>query len=114
MKTKSKGGRKARASDRSPLPEMVRAFLTDLGAVKAPALYELRIETACGPLDVTPYAEWVACRFADVERAKARLPHGYADRLNRHTGKWNFHYFGCRDVREAFADFTRQVNEVLE
>lgn len=50
--------------------------------------YSRVIHTKLGPLSVTPYADWIACRFHDVERAVAGLG---GDRLNPHSGKWNWH-----------------------
>jgi hypothetical protein len=71
--------------------------------------YDLVLDTKCGPLGITPYEEWVACRFYDVERAKAHPISGY---FNQYSGKWNHHYF-CWPVEDALADFVRQLNEVL-
>lgn len=31
----------------------------------------------------------INCRFVDVDFAKRFLSHGWADRLNPHSGKWN-------------------------
>src|SRR4051812_17025482 len=68
----------------------------------------LIIETTGGLLEVTPYGDYIYCRFHDVEKAKAVLPHHEWDsRLNPHSGKWNFHFgtaaspFYCLSVFEA-------------
>lgn len=96
-----------------PLVLLVRDFLLGLGAAPGKNGYDFRVETACGPLDVQLYPEWVACRFEDVEAAKSCLPHGSGDRLNPHSGKWNFHYFGCDDMRRAAREFAVAVDGVL-
>lgn len=74
--------------------------------------YDCTLQTEAGPLSVSVYDDWVACRFEDVDRAKALLPHGYHDRLNRHTGKWNHLYIGW-SPRDALAAFVAAINEVL-
>jgi hypothetical protein len=72
--------------------------------------YDFVLETKCGLLGVSPYDNWVACRFRDVERAKAGTVSGY---FNPYSGKWNHHYYEW-PPQEALADFVRQLNEVLE
>lgn len=67
------------------------AMLRRLGAVESAGLYPLRIETAAGPLDLWPQDNWLACRFVDVERAKALLGDGWHGKLNPISGKWNHH-----------------------
>lgn len=67
------------------------SMLHRLGAVDSDHFYPLRIETAAGPLDLWPQDEWLACRFVDVERAKALLGAGWHGKLNPISGKWNHH-----------------------
>ena len=51
--------------------------------------YGWRIDTIAGPLDMTPYEDWVACRFDDVDRAVGKVGYGG---INPNSGKWNFHF----------------------
>jgi hypothetical protein len=55
-------------------------------------MYPLRLPTDVGDLLVHANGSWVAMRFVDVERAKQRLPHGFYDRLNQFSGKYNAHF----------------------
>lgn len=47
------------------------------------------LHTRAGALWCKPYDNWLACRFGDVERARATVGHGY---LNPFSGKWNWHF----------------------
>jgi hypothetical protein len=62
--------------------------LRQLGARQAGA-YGWQLDTVGGLLDISPYDAWVACRFDDVERAKAHVRSG---NLNPYSGKWNWHF----------------------
>jgi hypothetical protein len=68
--------------------DMCRQMLLALGAQPGQS-YELRLETLAGPMECTPYDEWLACRFDDPARARA-IASGAS--LNPHSGKWNWHY----------------------
>lgn len=45
------------------------------------------VQTTAGRLEISPYPEFIACRFDDVERARRTV---HVGRLNPHSGKWNF------------------------
>jgi hypothetical protein len=69
------------------------------------------IETSLGTLVVTPYDNWIACHFKDVEKAKQHLS---GDRLNKFSGKWNWHshefyspYIGDKKT------YSKQEKEIL-
>jgi hypothetical protein len=62
--------------------------LREIGAREA-GPYGWQLDTIGGLLDITPYEDWVACRFNDVERANATIQFGS---LNHHSGKWNWMY----------------------
>ena len=54
------------------------------------------LETQAGTLTISPHGNWLACRFADPDRAAAFLrTWGHSGNLNPYSGKWNFHYFGA-------------------
>lgn len=57
-------------------------------AVKG-STYDWVLKTRLGPLHVKAYDDWVACRFENIEAARSALGQG---RLNRHSGKWNWHF----------------------
>ncbi len=64
--------------------------LLALGAKKNEGLgYDYVIDTIAGPLECAPYEDWLATRFMDVAQAKQKVG---GDRLNPHSGKWNWHY----------------------
>jgi hypothetical protein len=50
----------------------------------------IHLDSLAGRLRITCYGDWLACRFDDVERAKALLPHGPGERLNSHSGSGTF------------------------
>jgi len=47
-----------------------------------------------------------------VEMAKKFLPHGPGERLNSHSGKWNFH-FERVPAEEALAAFRTELEPIL-
>lgn len=50
---------------------------------------EYQLETRAGRLRVTPYGDWCALRFAEVDRARADARIDGTGDLNPHSGKWN-------------------------
>jgi hypothetical protein len=61
--------------------------------------YDYTLETTLGTLHISPYDNWVACRWDDVPRALAGHP---KPAMNPYSGKWNFHF--------EFADDRAAVN----
>lgn len=51
-------------------------------------LGRFKLETKGGMLLITPYGDWIACRFDDLKKAKAFVRSGT---LNLYSGKWNWH-----------------------
>ena len=55
------------------------------------------LETKAGKLTISPSGNWLACCFEDPDRAvpflREWLPFEL-EVLNRHSGKWNFNFFG--------------------
>ncbi len=64
------------------------AMLRRLGATTG-THHDLAIPTVAGLLQCTPYADWLACAFDDVQAARAKVGHGT---LNQFSGKWNWMY----------------------
>ncbi len=73
---------------RFDFPAAVAAALRELGASEG-GPYGWQVATRAGLLDGRPYEDWIACRFADVARARAIAPCGS---LNPFSGKWNWHF----------------------
>lgn len=77
------------------------AALRELGAepVDDPSFSAWRIDTIGGELRVTVFEDWIACRF---EEPASALPHFPQGAINRHSGKWNHHWwdhgFEARDL----------------
>ena len=71
----------------------VGEFILSIGGTFDPAKwYPYEIQTSVGVLSVSPADNWIACRFTDVERAKAAKinEQSYFASLNPFSGKWNF------------------------
>ena len=89
-------------------PAAVAASLRRLGARPAKC-YDLELDTVAGTLRVTPYQNWIACRFDDVEAAKQRVGFGA---LNPWSGKWNWH-FERPDANDV-EFFAKQIERLLD
>lgn len=92
--------------------QSARRYLLAAGASEVGPL-EYLLETTAGTLRVHVYDDWLACRFQDVGKALAVLSGPSLGRLNRWSGKWNFHFFGEWTVDEAVMEFDREVGELL-
>lgn len=90
--------------------EATAALLTRLGATEV-IDYRQRfvIETIYGPLSVTPYDTWIACRFAEVPRVDRDQ---LGTRFNHYSGKWNFH-FSSRASPEDLPVFEHELTQIL-
>lgn len=99
--------------------EAVEARLREIGAADNEGewkfMYPLCLETEVGDLVIHVHETWVAMRFADVERARQRLPHGFYDRLNRYSGKYNVHFSddGVADLECVFRTIDGALADVL-
>lgn len=73
-----------------------------------------KMETKAGELHITleePETSKVFtiyCQFQDVEKAKELLKG--SDRLNKYSGKWNFHYM---DADTALTQFHNELKPIL-
>lgn len=61
--------------------------IVSLGGVRTEDADCYAVQTTAGRLDLSVYPDFIAGRFDDVERARGVLG---SDRLNPHSGKWNF------------------------
>ena len=76
------------------------------------------IQTIAGELHVHPYGDWIACRFQNVDAAKAVLFHWPKDKgaqLNGFSGKWNFAHVqgGWFDAESNLEAFKRELTPLL-
>jgi len=96
------------------LSNLVRDFVDNNDGTRSRdgAAYELSLQTKAGELRISPMGDWIACRFTDVDLAKTTL--GDDPSLNRHSGKWNFHYHGDFTAKLAFELFEARVRPLLE
>jgi hypothetical protein len=101
------------------LVKLVREFvLTHGGMELEPSEIDgqgskMALQTICGTLHITPYGNWIACRFHDVQAAVARFGyHPSYGRLNPWSGKWNFH-FAAIAAEDALAEFEAEVLPLL-
>jgi len=95
-------------SKKLDFPAVVAAGLRLLGARPAQS-YDWEIDTVAGALRVTPYPNWIACRFDDVEAARQRVHFGT---LNPWSGKWNWHFEHPNSDDAAF--FVEQIERLLD
>jgi len=104
-----------RAVERRRLGRLLEQFLRERGArvVSETRGFRADLPTTVGTLYVSffdgrPIAE-INGRFADVEAARRVLPHGYGDRLNPYSGKWNFAFDAAWTAEAAFAHWRREL-----
>ena len=91
--------------------QSVADYLASKGATTS-RFYAFEIETKAGTLFVSPYEDWIACRFENVEEAKRLL--GNSARLNPYSGKWNFHYSDeAIHTSAPLNDFTMHLERLL-
>lgn len=96
--------------------QLVASMLTNLGAQPSKlGWYELELETRVGTLLLNPLDGWLAARFDDVKRAAALLNPGncWVNRLNHHSGKWNFHFDDGVTPELAVEFIEHHIREVL-
>jgi len=86
----------------------VTQAMKELGAREGSA-YGWQIDTRAGLLQLSPYEDWVACRFEDVARANVEIRYG---QLNPHSGKWNW-YFDKPDAADV-ERFKQQIGSIVE
>jgi hypothetical protein len=103
--------------ERQQLTMQLARYLTSVGGqveppACAPGPPAVLVPTRAGRLRVTCYSNWLACRFEQPELASMYLPQGPGQRLNAHSGKWNFH-FGRISAADALALFRAELEPIL-
>lgn len=93
--------------------------IVKLGAVSTNEtfIHHYNIQTKAGQLLISLHLPespsgiyCIFCRFEDVEKAKIVLTPINQDNLNKHSGKWNFHYLSADSCLEIFLS---SLNEIL-
>ena len=78
--------------------QRVTEFLKAVGAAENDGLYEWRLNTPVGELDISLWDNAIMCRFADVERATEFTRQFTSQSCNPFSGKWNWHFDDCADT----------------
>lgn len=86
----------------------------DIAGCHEPFGAEWTVQTKAGPMGVTAYGDWIACRFDDRDKAAVVLVEAGLGlvRLNRFSGKWNHHYNPSQPIYSA-QDCVRYFKEEL-
>lgn len=72
---------------KTTLKQDAEAYLASIGARPWPdGFYAFVLPTTIGELWITPYDDWIACRWGNVDKARAA-----GLDCNPYSGKWNFH-----------------------
>jgi hypothetical protein len=118
---KTTRGRGMRKADRIKFAKLVLALI---GSMPKPVRHQARtgrdheIDTPLGPLGLSVRANEDDGRTADVfgcfeyPRVAAAVLQP-DDRVNPHSGKWNFHYGKGWTAEAAFADFEASLAQVM-
>lgn len=97
--------------------EDVTSYIVRRGATKIPSKYSgdsYKMDTKAGELIISLYEPeksnvfTIFCQFQDVEKAKEVLKD--SRRLNKYSGKWNFHQF---DADSALTEFHNELKPIL-
>lgn len=94
MPRRAKSRRLLKAEQR--FKSTVTDYLLSLGA-RPGRWYDYELDTPAGLLHLTPYENWLACRFDDVAFGRAfTATCGHS--CNPYSGKWNHHFLGGVEV----------------
>ncbi len=109
--------KKAIAAWESRFAAAVKKFLDDRNAVLIDDYPHpvFNLKTRAGNLQVTPYNNWLACRFDDEKLAKTVL--GDDDpcrRLNPFSGKWNHHFSFEHDIDDCIRSLEFEFKKVMD
>ena len=88
--------------------KMATEVISSLGFIKteADSLYPWSIATKAGNLKLAIMDDWIACVFVDEVKAKGILKGD--QRLNTHSGKWN--WMGGESDLQAFASEIKRLS----
>lgn len=102
------------AAEREKFRRLAMAFIATLPRTLARSGYDHEIATPLGPLGITLHTDsdvlFIAGRFEYPVVAASVLGAG---RVNRYSGKWNFHYGKGYKAEDAFDDWRKAVRQVL-
>lgn len=96
---------------REQFKKNVTEYILSKGATKS-SLYAFQLNTSIGLLRITPYDNWIATCFDDQHKGYIFSKRYTRQDCNRHSGKWNFHYFELT-ADEQFLDFKTAIETLL-
>lgn len=77
---------------RATFKTRVGNFLKSVGADETDRLYEWKLATPIGELNVSLWDNAIMCRFIEVEQATAFTRRFTSQSCNPYSGKWNWHF----------------------
>ena len=88
--------------------KMAEEVISSLGFIKTEtdSIYHWSIATKAGDLKLSIMDDWIACVFVDEVKARSVLKGG--QRLNIHSGKWN--WMGGEADLQAFASEIKRLS----
>ena len=95
--------------------ETLAAYITQLGGTQASPddAYRWTLETPLGALHLAMHEKnfSIFALWEDVDKAKAHFGTSSTGRLNRFSGKWNFH--GLTEKSNPFEAFKAELDAVM-
>jgi len=85
-------------------------YIESLGGVLEASTRRYRLETKFGPMYVSLYRNWIACRFDNAKEAAATLG---ATSVNDYSGKYNRHFQEKATVEERLIELVAHIEPTL-
>ena len=100
---------------RATFKTRVGDFLKSVGADETERLYEWKLATPIGELNVSLWDNAIMCRFIEVEKATAFTRRFTSQSCNPYSGKWNWHFDDDADTLNGNceAQFVRYVKLLM-
>jgi len=100
---------------RAAFKQRVSEFLKAVGADQIDGMYDWRLHTHYGDLDISVWDNAVMCRFDDVAKGTALTRQFTFQSCNPHSGKWNWHYPDDADTLngDCEAQFVQNVTLLM-
>ena len=95
-------------ASKKSLKKRIQAVVTERCTPAENALYDYAIGTKLGLLWVSPHSDWIACRFDNVEKARAVYT------CNPYSGKYNFHGDSCVEDFSDLVEDLKGQNRLLD
>jgi len=100
---------------RAAFKARVSNFLKSVGADETERLYEWKLATPIGELNVSLWDNAIMCRFIEVEKAITFTRRFTSQSCNPYSGKWNWHFDDDADTLNGNceAQFVRYVKLLM-